>query len=145
MHSEFQHILDALPYAKPFLFVDTLLSVSEEGVEGTYFFSKEADFYKGHFTNHPVTPGVLLTECMAQIGVVCLGIYLTKEIPSEGAQLAISNTNIDFYKPVFPNETVRVVSKKEYFRFHKLKCSVAMYNEANELVCKGSLSGMIRF
>lgn len=144
MTSNFQYIIDALPYSKPFLFVDTLLAVSENGVEGTYRFSKEAYFYEGHFTNHPVTPGVILTECMAQIGVVCLGIFLTVENTSERTQIALSATNIDFFKPVFPEETVRVVSKKEYFRFHKLKCTVTMYNKANEVVCKGSISGMIK-
>ena len=41
-------------------------------------------FYKGHFKENPITPGVLLIETMAQIGVVCLGIYLLKnEISSD--------------------------------------------------------------
>jgi 3-hydroxyacyl-[acyl-carrier-protein] dehydratase len=71
-----EEIIAKLPYSKPFLFVDELISISENGVEGTYFFSPELDFYKGHFVNNPVTPGVILTEAMAQIGVVCLGIYL---------------------------------------------------------------------
>jgi 3-hydroxyacyl-[acyl-carrier-protein] dehydratase len=44
---------------------------------------------------------------------------------------------------VYPNEKVRVVSEKEYFRFNKLKCAVKMYNINDELVCRGTISGMI--
>lgn len=69
-------ILERLPYTKPFLFVDELISVDENGATGTFIFNENLDFYKGHFKDNPITPGVILTECMAQIGLVCLGIYL---------------------------------------------------------------------
>ena len=103
-------------------------------------------FYKGHFKNNPITPGVILTECMAQIGVVCLGIYLMKDEISENfqSQIALTSSQIDFFLPVFPGEKVTVVSEKEVFRFNKLKCKVKMLNEKNELVCRGQISGMIK-
>ena len=69
-------IIQLLPYQKPFLFVDGIDRISEAGVTGHYTFKKEETFYEGHFKDHPITPGVILTECMAQIGLVCLGIYL---------------------------------------------------------------------
>ena len=138
-------IIQYLPYSKPFLFVDELLEVSENGVSGTYTFSENAFFYKGHFKENPITPGVILTETMAQIGLVCLGIYLLKEdISSEKKpQIALTSNQIDFFLSVYPNEKVRVVSEKEYFRFNKLKCAVKMYNINDELVCRGTISGMI--
>lgn len=136
-------ILELLPYEKPFLFVDGISSISEESITGTYHFKTDEYFYAGHFKDHPITPGVILTECMAQIGVVCLGIFLVKENHKENIQIALSNQTIDFYKPVFPNETVTVISKKEYFRFSKLKCNVKMLNEKNEIVARGSISGML--
>ena len=70
MNSE--QIINNLPYASPFLFVDALTEVSENGVSGNYIFKEEAFFYGGHFKENPITPGVILTETMAQIGVVCL-------------------------------------------------------------------------
>ncbi len=76
---KFQEIIHQLPYTEPFLFVDELLHVDENGAKGTYTFSETLDFYKGHFKNFPVTPGVILTETMAQIGVVCLGLFLCKD------------------------------------------------------------------
>lgn len=137
------HILELLPYAEPFLFVDELLSISEEGIIGIYTFNANASYYQGHFKNYSVTPGVILTECMAQIGVVCLGIFLSyNQNPDIQTGFMMSSTEIDFYLPVFPGATVTVVSEKIYFRFNKLKCKVKMLNDAQELIAKGIISGM---
>ena len=72
-------ILEHLPYEKPFLFVDALEKISEEGISGYYTFPADSFFYRGHFKDLPVTPGVILTECMAQIGLVCLGILSSEK------------------------------------------------------------------
>lgn len=141
-----KEIIEKLPYKKPFLFVDELTNISENGITGAYTFDKNEFFYSGHFKDNPVTPGVILIEVMAQIGVVCLGIFLIKDdiLEKENPQIALTSNSIDFFLPVFPGEKVRVVSQKEFFRFHKLKCKVEMYNEANALICRGFISGMIK-
>lgn len=136
-------ILKKLPYSKPFLFVDEIISIQENGVVGSFTFDENLDFYKGHFKNNPITPGVILTECMAQIGLVCLGIFLSKDL-SESSSIALSSTEIEFLKPVFPNEKVTVFSEKIYFRFNKLKCKVVMKNEKDDVVCDGFISGFIK-
>ena len=138
-----QEIISKLPYSKPFLFVDELLRVDENGVEGTYTFDENLDFYKGHFKDNPITPGVILTEVMAQIGLVCLGINLLNDTFNENTSIALTSTAIDFLKPVFPNEKVTVVSEKIYFRFGKLKCKVVMKNEKGEMVCSGTIAGIM--
>lgn len=138
----FDNILSKLPYSEPFLFVDGITKVGELGVEGYYTFKKTAAFYKGHFKNNPVTPGVLLTECMAQIGVVCLGIFLMDESNTD-VKIALANQNIDFFKAVLPGEKVTVVSERLYFRFGKLKCKVRMYDEKINVVAIGEISGMM--
>ncbi|WP_316813805.1 3-hydroxyacyl-ACP dehydratase FabZ family protein [Pedobacter heparinus] len=133
-----------LPYTKPFLFVDELLEIDENKAVGTYTFNKDLDFYKGHFKDNPVTPGVILTETMAQIGLVCLGIYLSGS--AEGGMsghVMLTSTAIDFMKPVFPGEKVTVTAQKVYFRFKKLNCTVQMTNAAGEVVCKGTIAGMV--
>ena len=79
MNESYSWILDRLPYSEPFLFVDKLVQVDDDGVEGLYTFKEDAGFYTGHFKNNPVTPGVLLTECCAQIGLVSLGIHLLEK------------------------------------------------------------------
>jgi 3-hydroxyacyl-[acyl-carrier-protein] dehydratase len=124
--------------------VDEIISVSEEAIEGTYKFEPDAFFYKGHFKGNPITPGVILTECMAQIGLVCFGIYLLREETiSKKTTFALSSNEMEFYIPVYPGEKITVVSEKIYFRFQKLKCKVRMMNAKNELVALGTISGMI--
>ena len=141
-----QNIIKFLPYQTPFLFVEELTSVSENGVEGFYTFKENEYFYQGHFKDNPITPGVILTEVMSQIGVVCLGIYLLREDISETKkpQIALSSSVVDFFLPVLPKERVKVISEKLYFRFNKLKCKVQLFNEKDELVCRGTISGMLK-
>ncbi|MEP2280080.1 hotdog domain-containing protein [Maribacter sp.] len=144
MKESYDWILKQLPYLEPFLFVEEILKISDKRVEGSYRFSPDLDIYKGHFKNKPVTPGVILTECCAQIGLVCLGIYfLGKKSELENVAIGMSSSQMDYLIPVYPGEQVRVVSELVYFRFQKLKCEVKMYNENDKLVCKGVLAGMI--
>jgi len=139
-------IIQLLPYQPPFLFVEELTYISENRSEGYYTFKNDEYFYKGHFKDKPITPGVILTEVMAQIGVVCLGIYLLKNDFSEikKPQIALTSNEVNFFLPVKPKERVKVVSEKIYFRFNKLKCNVQLFNQKNELVCKGMISGMLK-
>ena len=80
---------------------------------------------------------------MAQIGVVCLGIFLVDASFSKTTSIALTSAEIEFLKPVFPKEKVRVISEKVYFRFGKLKCKVKMINETGEIVCRGTIAGMM--
>lgn len=143
---ELKKIEASLPYSAPFLFVDSLVMVNENSAEGIYKFKESEFFYQGHFKGHAVTPGAILTECCAQIGLVALGIFLMGKEGTglEKLQIAMSSSQMDFYLPVYPSETVRVKSTKIYFRFQKLKCEVKMYSSQGQLVCKGILSGMIK-
>lgn len=144
----YQQILSQLPYSQPFLFVDQLTAVDENGARGNFLFREDSYFYKGHFKGNPVTPGVILTECMAQIGLVCLGIFLlnsdSNEGPSKLAKIALSSAEVEFLAPVFPGEKVEVTSEKVYFRFNKLKCRTLMKDSEGKVVCKGIISGMIK-
>ena len=140
-----EEIIKSLPYEPPFLFVDELHTLSEEFVEGSYTFKDNEYFYKGHFKNNPVTPGVILIEVMAQIGLVCMGMYmLNSELRKAGkAAIALTSSQVDFFIPIFPGEQVIVRSQREYFRFNKLKCNVSLYNQHDALACRGVISGMI--
>jgi 3-hydroxyacyl-[acyl-carrier-protein] dehydratase len=86
---------------------------------------------------------VILTEVMAQIGLVCLGIFLLDYSFNRTTSIALTSTEIEFLKPVFPKEKVTVISEKIYFRFGKLKCKVKMKNEKGEEVCTGIIAGMV--
>lgn len=139
-------ILEKLPYGEPFLFVDAIISASPERIEGMYRFPENSWYYQGHFKDKPVTPGVLLTECCAQVGLACFGLYLLgpDRWPCQNLiAIALAESKMDFLKPVFPGEEVRVIAEKAYFRFGKLKSRVLLYTQQGELACRGELAGMI--
>lgn len=139
-----KEVLKKLPHSEPFIFVDELQMVSEEAVIGSYTFREDSFFYQGHFKGFPVTPGVILTECMAQIGLGCMGVLLMEGDAMPTSFAALTSTSINFFLPVFPGDRVRVHATKIYFRFNKLKCKVKMFNEAGKLVCEGEISGMFK-
>jgi 3-hydroxyacyl-[acyl-carrier-protein] dehydratase len=148
MHND---ILTYLPYKSSFLFIDNILSLDENGVTGDYTLKKDSFFYEDHFVNNPVTPGVIITEIMAQIGLVVLGIHLIIRGSREsGISLneetfpLLTSTDVAFFRMVLPGEKVTVTSQKQYLRFGKLKCTVQMHNEKDELVAKGIFSGIIK-
>lgn len=145
------NILNYLPYKSSFLFVDNISALNEDGVTGDYTLKKDAFFYEDHFPGNPVTPGVIITEIMAQIGLVVLGIHLMLTngkqqgvVMDEGSFPLLTSTNVEFYKMVLPEEKVIVSSEKQYFRFGKLKCLVKMHNTAGELIAKGTFAGVIK-
>lgn len=140
-----QEIIAQLPYSEPFLFVDAIEEVSETSIRGSYTFAADSFFYKGHFKDHPVTPGVILTECMAQIGLVSLGIYKLAGKELSQLQVAFTSAEVAFLKPVFPNEKVWVMAEESYFRFNKLKCKVKLMNTSNEICAEGALAGIFNF
>lgn len=135
-------ILPHLPYDEPFLFVDDILEVKEACIKGEYTFPKESYFYKGHFKDQPVTPGVLLTECAAQIALACYGIFKFKN-QNLKANIAMTSTQMEFINLSYPDEKLVVEGKEIYFRFQKLKMAVKIFKADKTLVAQGELAGMI--
>jgi 3-hydroxyacyl-[acyl-carrier-protein] dehydratase len=153
----YQHILDHLPYKSSFRFVDEISFLDEDRVVGHYTLREDAFFYEDHFPGNPVTPGAILTEIMAQIGLVVLGIYLVvgPAEASDAPAAALSRSadpifplftsvEVEFNKMVLPGQKITVISKKEYFRFGKLKCRVEMLDAAGDRIAKGVFAGIIK-
>jgi len=142
-------ILELVPQRDPFRFLDEIISIDEDRIQGACRFRGNEFFYRGHFPGNPVTPGVILVETMAQIGVVAFGIYLLaskKNVrPKQmGTPLSLftSAENIEFQGIVAPGERVIVTGEKIYFRRGVLKVDLTMTRENGEIVCSGKLAGM---
>src|SRR5580693_1961325 len=90
----FSYIFDLLPYKSSFRFVEEISFLDTNGVVGHYSLREDAFFYEDHFPGNPVTPGAILTEIMAQIGLVVLGIYLITggQSPASAASAATGLT-----------------------------------------------------
>jgi 3-hydroxyacyl-[acyl-carrier-protein] dehydratase len=97
-------IEELLPHRDPFLFVDEV-SVEGDKITARHVFVKEEFFFKGHFPQYPVVPGVILVETMAQSG----GAGLRKQGTLGGDALFFlaSVDKVKFRRQVRPGEEVR--------------------------------------
>lgn len=107
MELDISKILELLPHRYPFLLVDRI-EVVEDGVKCTGYKNVTINepFFQGHFPGHPIMPGVLIIESMAQIG----GAFLRYSEKKEG-DLVTYFTGIDkarFRKPVLPGDVLRI-------------------------------------
>jgi len=144
-----QEVLELVPQQAPFRFIDEIISLDEEQIVGAYRFREDEYFYRGHFPDRPITPGVILIETMAQIGVVAFGMYLlacqksVRPCQLKGPLSLFSLAdNIEFIGIVSPGERVIVKGKKIYMRKGALKVDISMERENGEVICVGKLAGM---
>ncbi len=139
-------VLALLPQQEPFRFVDEIIEVDEDHIKARYRFRPEAAFYRGHFPGNPVTPGVILLEAIAQVGVVALGIFL---IARDGGRAAVerrvsvfTDAEVDFSGIVKPGDAVTISATKVFFRRGKLRSKVEMTLDDGSVVCTATISGM---
>ena len=104
--SERAGIEKLLPHRDPFLFVDTIDVTDEKRVVARHIFTDGEFFFKGHFPEYPVVPGVILVETMAQAG----GAGLVRRGLMGGDSLFFLATvdKVKFRRQVRPNDEVRM-------------------------------------
>lgn len=96
---------DLLPHRKPFLFLDRLIYVDPQRYVGETTFTSDMWFFKGHFPDYPVVPGVILVESIAQCGGAGL---VASGIVRHGVFLLTGVNNAKFRRQVRPGETLRI-------------------------------------
>ncbi|GHV69421.1 beta-hydroxyacyl-ACP dehydratase [Spirochaetia bacterium] len=94
-----------LPHRSPFLFVDEILQADDKKIIARHVFTEEEFFFKGHFPEYPVVPGVILIETMAQSG----GAGLRKQgvLGGDALFFLASVDKVKFRRQVRPGEEVR--------------------------------------
>jgi len=140
-----KQVLDLVPQQDPFRFIDEIIELDDDHIVGTYRFRPEADFYRGHFPGNPVTPGVILIESLAQVGIVALGIYLLAQESEEyitKMMTLFTDTDVEFAGIVNPGDRVTITAEKVFFRRRKLRSKAVMKLDDGTIVCSGIVSGM---
>lgn len=141
-------IIRLVPHQEPFRFIDQITYLDKDRIEGHYKLRRDHEFYKGHFPGCPITPGVILIEVMAQIGLVAFGLYLLLHNEDDDRVInecvpVLTAVDVKFSRKVLPGDKVFVKAEKSVFRHGKLMCRVQLLNSANSLLAEGSISGFI--
>jgi UDP-3-O-[3-hydroxymyristoyl] N-acetylglucosamine deacetylase/3-hydroxyacyl-[acyl-carrier-protein] dehydratase len=137
-----EEIIKALPHRYPFLLVDRILE-HEPGkrIVGLKNVTINEPFFQGHFPGHPIMPGVLIVECMAQVG----GLLMLTDV-GDAAQLVMYFTSLDnvkWRKPVKPGDQLRLEIEMVQRRGRMCKIH-GIARVDGEIVCEADMGAMVR-
>jgi beta-hydroxyacyl-ACP dehydratase FabZ len=103
---DINRIMDLLPHRYPFLLIDRIVEIEpQKRIVGIKNVTINEPFFQGHFPGHPIMPGVLLVEAMAQAGGVLA--LLSDPEPEKKVLYFMSIDKAKFRKPVLPGDQVR--------------------------------------
>lgn len=140
---DINQIKEFLPHRYPFLFVDRVLDYQTDGeqktITGLKNVSANEEFFNGHFPQHPIMPGVLILEAMAQTAGI-LGLHMLGDSRTQQTAYYFAGSDkVRFKKPVFPGDQLilKAQFKGEKCGIWKFECQ-AFVND--ELVCCAELT-----
>lgn len=94
-----------LPHRYPFLLVDRVDSLSDDRIVARKMVTQGEPFFQGHFPGHPVMPGVLIVEALAQAGALLAAPQVNFD-PTRQAIYFLSIDKVKFRKPVVPGDAL---------------------------------------
>ncbi len=127
----------------PFLLVDRILFELEAGsaIVGIKNVTINEPFIQGHFPGHPIMPGVLIVEAMAQVG----GMLLMGAVPDPASKVVYftSLNNVKWRKPVKPGDQIRF--ELDMLQVRGMMCRMQGVAKVDgEVVCEAEMSAMVR-
>ena len=143
MKLDLNEIKNLIPHREPFLFVDKCeVIIPGEHGKSEKLFSENEYFFKGHFPEKPIVPGVIIIEAMAQTAGIVVS-YKLKEF-KEKSVLFMSVNKAKFRKPILPDEKVLfevkfINSVRDVYKFEG-----ACY-KGDIKVCEAEFSAMITY
>jgi len=138
-----EDILKVLPHRYPFLLVDRIVEVGEDGkrVVGLKNVTINEPFFQGHFPGHPIMPGVLIIEAMAQVG----GVLLLGAVPNPETKVVYftSLNNVKWRRPVKPGDQLRF--ELELLQVRGMMCKMTGVAKVDgEVVAEAEMGAMVR-
>lgn len=126
-----EKIKELIPHREPMLLVDEIIIEDDNTIRGSYLFTGQEFFFKGHYPNNPITPGVILCEVMAQVSCGILANKMKGKTP-----YIVSISNAKFRKMVQPKDNFNVISNLYSTKgsFYYVKCK----GYINEVLCAES-------
>jgi UDP-3-O-[3-hydroxymyristoyl] N-acetylglucosamine deacetylase/3-hydroxyacyl-[acyl-carrier-protein] dehydratase len=137
-----EDIMKVLPHRYPFLLVDRILEIEEKKrIVGLKNVTINEPFFQGHFPGHPIMPGVLIIEAMAQVG----GMLLMGSIedPESKVVYFMSLDNVKFRRPVKPGDQIRF--ELEIVQLRGAVCKMRGVGKVEgEVVAEADMAAMVR-
>lgn len=129
-------IQNLLPHRYPFLLVDRIEEVGDGRIVGIKNVSINEEFFQGHYPGHPIMPGVLIIESMAQVG----GFLMMKDLenPEDKLPFFAGIDRARFRRPVVPGDQLRIVGEMLKSRGNIAKISAKAYVD-DELAAEADL------
>ena len=137
-----KEIQETLPHRYPFLLVDRIVEMElGKRVVGIKNVTINEPFFPGHFPGHPIMPGVLIVEAMAQVGAV----LLMRSLDARAEKKVIYFTGIDkarFRRPVVPGDQLRFEVEILQLRRQLCRMKGAAYVDG-KLVAEAEMSSVV--
>jgi len=137
-----EDIMKVLPHRYPFLLVDRILEIEEKKrIVGLKNVTINEPFFQGHFPGHPIMPGVLIIEAMAQVGGMLL--MGSVEDPESKVVYFMSLDNVKFRRPVKPGDQIRF--ELEIIQLRGTVCKMRGVGKVDgEVVAEADMAAMVR-
>ena len=137
-----EEIMKVLPHRYPFLLVDRVLEIDAgKRIVGIKNVTINEPFFQGHFPGHPIMPGVLIIEAMAQVG----GMLLMGAVPDPDKKVVYftSLNNVKWRRPVKPGDQLRF--ELELLQVRGMMCKMQGVAKVDgEVVAEAEMGAMVR-
>lgn len=138
---EVEEIMKVLAHRYPFLLVDRILEKSEKRVVGLKNVTINEPFFQGHFPGHPIMPGVLIIEAMAQVG----GMLLMGAVPNPETKVVYftSLNDVKWRQPVKPGD--QLIFELELLQVRGMMCKMkGVAKVAGKVVAEAEMGAVVR-
>ena len=114
--SDQQYLYSRIPHRPPFLWLDEITDISEEGIRAKKTIPANLDLFQGHYPDYPIVPGVLLCEAVFQAGAVLISELMHKQCqdgqPEQGGGIPVLTRilNARFKREVGPEDTIEIAA-----------------------------------